>query len=120
MRLFVAILIAGLACGCAAKVPDYPTVGKPTKKPNCPDYSDTLPGFYGGDGSSEDQAVEMVGLEYSSYRWIEERYPGAEVTFQELVISPTTKRRFDVMTFRTTDGQVIKAWFWISGGIGCR
>ena len=104
---------------CASRISDYPTAGQPTRDPNCPDYSDTQPGFYGGDGSSEDQAVETVGLEYTPSRWIEEHYPGAQITGQELVISPTTRLRFDVMSFLTVEGQATKVWFWISGGLGC-
>jgi hypothetical protein len=119
MRLLVIILMLFFAWGCAARIADNPTVGKPTKDPDCPDYSDTVPGYYGGDGSSENQAVETVRVEYTSYRWIEERYPGARVTLQALVVSPITQRKYDVMTFTTVEGKTMKAWFWISGGLAC-
>lgn len=87
--------------------------------PNCPDYSDTSPGFYGGDGSSQEQAVESVGLEYTAYRWIAERHPGAKIEMQELVIDPKTKKRYDVMSFITSEGRKTQAWFWVSGGLSC-
>ena len=97
----------------------FPSVGKPTSNPHCPDYGNISPGFYGGDGSSEDQAVETVGLEYTAHRWIEEHYPGARVISQALIVSPETKLRFDLMTFEAVDGETKEAWFWISGGLEC-
>ena len=87
--------------------------------PNCPDNRDTLPGFYGGDGTSQANAVEIVGLDYSAYRWIAERHPGSKVEMQELVIDPDTKKRYAPMSFVTADGTQKQAWFWISGGLAC-
>ncbi|MCD4654970.1 hypothetical protein K8T06_13680 [bacterium] len=76
-----------------------------------------VPGFYGGDGSSLDQAVEIVGYEYASYDWIQEHYPGAEVIGQELVIPPDGDR-FDVLTIKAIEGDTIKLWFLLSGDRG--
>ena len=87
--------------------------------PNCPDYSNTPAGFYGGDGSSQDQAIEIVGVEYSQQRWIEDNYPGATLTMQELVLPPDTPKRYDVISFTTSSGESKSAWFWITGGFSC-
>src|SRR5688500_829974 len=102
----VCVFALALLAGCATD-------------PNCPDYSETSPGFYGGDGSSQEQAVETVGLEYTAYRWIAERYPGAKVVMQELVVDPKSKKRYDVLSFTASDGRKSEAWFWISGGLSC-
>jgi hypothetical protein len=87
--------------------------------PLCPDYSDVSPGFYGGDGSSKEQAVEIVGYEYSYRRWLEEQHPGSRETLQELVISPDTGQPYDRIVFVTASGDEREAWFLVTGGVWC-
>ena len=97
MRYLILILTLLTLIGCAAR---------------------KVPGFYGGDGSSKEQAVEIVGYEYSSYHWIERHFPGATIMSQELVIPPDSKKEYDVITFKTATGEIVNAWFLLSGGPG--
>jgi len=69
------------------------------------------PGFYGGDGSSADEAVEIVGRDYSPFLWLSENYPDSEVIFQERIMHPISGRHYSVITFRTAEGETKKAWF---------
>ena len=119
MRVGALILLLLLVGACAARIDAFPTVGKPTRDPHCPDYSGVTPGYYGGDGSSEERAVETIGFEYSAYRWLEENHPGAQVISQALVISPETNLKYDLMTFERANGETKEAWFWVSGGVEC-
>jgi len=116
-----ALLVFMIASNASATPlpPGYSTVGTPTEDPDCPDYSSVSPGFYGGDGSTENEAIESVGIEFSVYRWIAENYPDATVKMQELVISPTTNLEFDVMHVSLADGGERNIWFWVSGGLDC-
>lgn len=105
---------------CATPLPPgYRTVGTPTSDPDCPDYSSVSPGFYGGDGSSESEAIESVGMGFTAYRWVAENHPDATIDMQELVISPATNLRYDVMHISLADGEERDIWFWISGGLAC-
>jgi hypothetical protein len=99
---FVAIICCSLA-GCSTQ-----DAG--------PDYSRTKPGYYGGDGSSQEQAVIAVGIDQSAYAWIAQKYPGSTVLDQALVVPPG-KKRYDVYGVRLRNGKVIQVWFLISGGI---
>jgi hypothetical protein len=76
------------------------------------------PGFYGGDGTSMGQAVEIVGYDYTSFVWISEHYPGSVILSEELAIHPVSGRRYDLITFRTTQGETIQAYFLRSSGPG--
>lgn len=115
--LYVTLIFALL--GCNAINPTYTTVGKKTDDPNCPDYSEVQPGFYGGDGSSEAQAIEMVGIDYTPYRWIEENYPGAKPLMQALIQSRSTGLKYDLIKFESANGTNKEAYFRISGGLSC-
>jgi hypothetical protein len=90
MKWYAIILILLLAGGCAAR---------------------KAPGFYGGDGSSADEAVEMVGRDYSPFLWLSENYPDSEVIFQQRVMNPISGRLYSVITFKTAEGETKKAWF---------
>ncbi len=112
-------LVCLILVGCATPLPpDYNTVGVPTRKLHCPDYSSVSPGFYGGDGSSQEQAIESVGFDFGPYRWIAENYPGARIEMQELVIPPSNLR-YDVMHIVLPDGEEREIWFWLTGGYAC-
>jgi hypothetical protein len=87
--------------------------------PRCPDHSKTPSGFYGGDGSTRELAVHPIGMGYTSYRWIAEKYPGSEVRGQELVVDSKARKNYDVMTFVTPDGETMEAWFLLTGGLTC-
>jgi hypothetical protein len=87
-----------------------------TSTPSTPDYSNTKPGYYGGDGSSQEQAVICVGVDESPYAWIAQKYPGSKILDQALSIPPGGKR-YDVFRVQKRDGTVIKAWFLAGGGI---
>jgi hypothetical protein len=87
-----------------------------TTRESGPDYSNTKPGYYGGDGSSQQQAVLVVGVEQSAYAWIAQKYPGSKVLDQALVVPPG-KKRYDLYRVRRRDGKVIEVWFVISGGL---
>ena len=119
MKLLPAFSLVVILAGCNAITPTYTTVGKKTNDPNCPDYSEVSGGFYGGDGSSEERAIEMVGIEYTPYRWIKENYPDAVPTMQELVQSPRTGLQYDRISFTTANGEEKHAYFWVSGGFSC-
>jgi hypothetical protein len=101
--LLILALICCSAIGCA-------------RADSGPDYSNTKPGYYGGDGSSPEKAVLVVGVEQSAYAWIAQKYPKAEVLSQALVVPPG-KKRYDIYQVRLRNGKVIKVWFLISGGI---
>jgi hypothetical protein len=104
MRIFLpAILSLGLLVGC-------------TIQESGPDYSNTKPGYYGGDGSSQEQAVLAVGVDQSAYAWIAQKYPGSKILDQALVVPPG-KKRYDMYKVRKRDGKVIEVWFLISGGL---
>lgn len=118
MKLHLVFAIIFLA-GCNATTPTYSTVGKKTDDPHCPDYSEVSGGFYGGDGSSEEQAIEIVGIEHKPNRWIEENYPGAVPTMQALIQSPRTGLKYDRISFTTVNGEDKQAYFWVSGGFSC-
>ena len=81
-----------------------------------PDYSNTKPGYYGGDGTSSEKAVLVVGVVQSAYAWIAQKYPKSKILSQALVVPPG-KKRYDVYEVRLRNGKVIKVWFLISGGI---
>ncbi len=81
-----------------------------------PDYSHTKLGYYGGDGSSQEQAVIAVGVEQNAYAWIAQKYPGSKVLMQTLAVPPG-KKRYDVYTVRRRNGKTIDVWFLISGGL---
>ena len=119
-RQAVFLVFAMLLVGCATPLPpDYRTVGTPTRDLDCPDYSSVSSGFYGGDGSSESEAIESVGIDFTAYRWIAENHPDATIEMQELVILPTTNLKYDVMHITLADGEARNIWFWISGGMAC-
>jgi hypothetical protein len=104
MRTLVYLIIScGLLAGCASHE-------------SGPDYSNTKPGYYGGDGSSQEKAVLAVGVEQSAYAWIAQKYPGSKILDQALVVPPG-KKRYDLYRVRKRDGKVIQVWFLISGGI---
>ena len=87
-----------------------------TSTPPTLDYSNTKPGYYGGDGSSQRQAVVCVGIDQSPYAWIARKYPGAKILDQALVWPPG-KKRYDLFRVRKRDGKVVEAWFVAGGGI---
>lgn len=118
MKKILILVVSSTLFGCVTTY-QQPTVGKVTSDPDCPDYSEVSAGFYGGDGSSEEQAIEMVGVDYSPYRWIEENYPGSKPTIQALIHSPRTGLKYDLIKFQTPDGNEKSAYFWISGGFHC-
>jgi len=104
MRIVLSVITSlGLLVGC-------------TNHDRGPDYSKTKPGYYGGDGSSQQQAVLVVGVEQSAYAWIARTYPGSKVLDQALVLPPG-KKRYDLYRVRKRDGKVIHVWFLISGGL---
>lgn len=84
--------------------------------PTSPDYSNTKPGYYGGDGSPQAQAVICVGVDQMPYAWIAQKYPGSKILDQALVV-PAPKKRYDVCRVRKRDGKVVEAWFVAGGGI---
>lgn len=53
-----------------------------------PDLSKVKPGFYGGDGTSQKQAVIAIGLDYSAKRFIAQKYPGSTIETVALVVPP--------------------------------
>lgn len=118
MKLFI-LLLSIVLVGCNSTKPSYSTVGKKTEDPNCPDYSETSPGFYGGDGSSEEQAIETVGVYFTPQRWIIENYPDATPTLQSLVRSSRTGLMYDVISMTTKSGEKKELYFWLSGGFSC-
>lgn len=87
-----------------------------TNSPTAPDYSNTKPGYYGGDGSSQEQAVICVGVDQSPYAWIAQKYPGSKILDQALSVPPG-KKRYDVFRIRKRDGKIVQAWFLAGGGI---
>lgn len=119
MKQLMGLSVLLVLVGCQSTPVKYPTVGDPTDDPNCPSYANVSSGFYGGDGSSEAEAVEMVGVKYTSQRWFSEKYPGAKIVMRALITSPKSKRNYDVITFETSGGEEKEAWFWVSGGFGC-
>ncbi len=86
------------------------------KRDSGPDYSNTEPGYYGGDGTSPEKAVLVVGVEQSAYAWIAQKYPGSKVLSQALVVPPG-KKRYDMYRVQLRNGKIIEVWFLISGGI---
>lgn len=90
MKWYAIILALLLLGGCAAR---------------------KAPGFYGGDGSSADEAVVIVGRDYSPFLWLSENYPGSKVIFQERTMNPISGRLYSIITFRTAAGETKKAWF---------
>jgi hypothetical protein len=102
--LFLLTLISWCICSC--------TIGD-----TGPDYSHTKPGYYGGDGSSAEQAVIAVGVDKSPYAWIAQKYPGSTILVQGLVVPPPGKKRYDVYVVRLRNGKEIRVWFLISGGV---
>ncbi|GAB2512136.1 hypothetical protein GCM10027084_28760 [Pseudoxanthomonas sangjuensis] len=99
---FLAIPLVALLCSCS-------TFGGP-------DYSQIEPGYYGGDGSSPEQAVLAVGLNQSGPAWIAEKYPGSTIKMQALA-APPGKKRYDVYTVEKADGETVQVWFLLSGGL---
>ena len=119
MKKFLLVLISVFLSSCASVPKGYKTVGKPTRNLMCPDYSQVEPGFYGGNGSSVEEAVEAVGLDYNAATWINGKYPGSKLVLQELVIPPKSKLKYDHFVFKTKAGEEKEVWFWISGGLDC-
>lgn len=72
-----------------------------------PDLSNVNPGFCGGDGSPEEQAVVAIGLDYSAQRWIGQKYPGSTIPDVSLVVSDSGKR-YDVYRVKKRDGKTVK------------
>ena len=74
--------------------------------------------FEGGDGTTCERAVVIKGADNefdgvaSEYRWLSEHHPGWDLIEQSLVQSAT--RSYDVLDFRTADGQTRRACFDIS------
>lgn len=101
MRLLT-LLLPVLVCSCAS------SGGR--------DFSQVEPGYYGGDGSSPEMAVLAVGVHQSGAAWIAEKYPDSTIKMQALSIPPG-KKRFDVFTVETADGETIQVWFLLSGGL---
>ena len=97
IRPIATLLLLVALCGCAAH---------------------RAPGFYGGDGSSMSQAVEIVGYRYTSFVWISEHYPGSVILSEGMAIHPVSGRRYDIITFRTVDGQEMQVYFLRSSGSG--
>jgi hypothetical protein len=81
-----------------------------------PDLSKVKPGFYGGDGTSQKQAVIAVGLYYSPKRFIAQKYPGSKILDVSLVVPPG-KKRYDVYRVRKRDGKAVDVWFQLLGGL---
>lgn len=101
--LLILVFVGWSVIGCA-------------KADSGPDYSNTKPGYYGGDGSSPEKAVLVVGVEQSADAWIAQKYPRSKILSQALVVPPG-KKRYDLYQVRLRNGKVIKVWFLISGGI---
>jgi len=81
------------------------------------DLSNNKPGYYGGDGSSEKQAVIAIGIENSPAAWIAKKYPGSTIKDQSLVVPRKEAKAFDVYRVEKSDGAVTHVWFSASGGI---
>ena len=94
-----------LLCGCSSD----PFAGGP-------DLSNVKPGYYGGDGTSEKQAVIAVGLDYSAQRWIAQKYAGSTIIDVALVVPPSGKR-YDVYRVKKRDGKIIEVWSQLLGGL---
>lgn len=118
MKKILILTAVYILSGCSTPY-QQPTVGKITNDSECPDYSEVAAGFYGGDGSSEEQAIEIVGVKHSPYRWIEENYPGSKPTLQALIHSPKSGFKYDLIKFQTPEGEEKSAYFWVSGGFHC-
>jgi hypothetical protein len=80
------------------------------------DLSNVNPGFYGGDGTSQKQAVIAVGPQYSAKRFVAQKYPGATIESVALVVPPG-KHRYDVYRVKKRDGKKIDVWFQLLGGL---
>jgi hypothetical protein len=74
--------------------------------------------FEGGDGATCESAVVIKGARNeldgvaSEYRWLSEHHPGWNLIEQSLVESAS--RSYDVLDFRSADGQRRRACFDIS------
>ena len=99
----ITILFVALLTGCSS-----PGGG--------PDFSQVEPGYYGGDGTSQEQAVLAVGLYQSGPAFIAEKYPGSTIKMQALVVPPG-KKRYDRYTVQKADGETVQVWFLLSGGL---
>ena len=80
------------------------------------DLSKVNPGFYGGDGTSQKQAVIAVGPQYSAKRFVAQKYPGATIESVALVVPPG-KHRYDVYRVKKREGKKIDIWFQLLGGL---
>jgi hypothetical protein len=74
------------------------------------------PGFYGGDGTSQERAVIAVGPDYSAQRFIAQKYPGSTIERIALV-EPPGRKRYDLYTVKKRDGTRIDVWFQLLGGL---
>jgi hypothetical protein len=81
------------------------------------DLSQKKPGYYGGDGSSEKQAIIAIGIENSPAAWIAKKFPGSTIKEQSLVVPPKEAKAFDVYRVEKSDGTMTDVWFSASGGI---
>jgi hypothetical protein len=79
------------------------------------DSSPTEATTQGRDGSSFEKAVVVSSIA-KEYEWIEANYPGSKVQKQALVYHGG--KPHDVLTFRTTSGEVKTAYFDISKFFG--
>ena len=76
--------------------------------------------YEGGDGSTREQAVVVVGAPNghfgpdAEYAWIEEHYPGAKIELQELVVPERGNQTYDILSITTADGAARKVWFNIT------
>lgn len=79
-----------------------------------PDSSHSDPGYYGGDGTSEEQAILAIGIYQPGPAWIAEKYPGSTVKTQESVYL-SSEERYDLFTIQKADGETVRIWFRLPG-----
>jgi len=65
------------------------------------------------------EAIESVGIDYRPERWVAENLPNVDIDILELVISPTTNPKYDVIHVVKADRERRRLWFWISVRFAC-
>lgn len=80
--------------------------------------------FKGGDGSSKEKAIIILGAANSEqgvpaeYKYLDKKYPGYIATAQKLVHDEETGKVYDVIYLSTKKGEKITVYFDISGFFG--
>ena len=112
MKTLLVLVLAAVLSGCA----DEPlTPATPGARPEYDIYR-------GGDGSSQEKAVVIKGMANeqagvaAEYRWIQERFPGYSRKRQSLQTSGG--KAYDVIEFRSSDGQIHTVYFDVTDFIG--